>query len=192
MALSDRLMDNLRVNLPGATDNAIRIELWNMLDDFCRGSWAWRETIAVTLIAGETEYQITPPGTEIVHAFSVDHATLNVNGASFEFDTLSLPNAPSASDALTPAYVIAALVPALSEGADIENLIPADMWSKWHQAFLSGTLARMMAQPAKPYSNPQLAAYHQRCYRPDRAEARRDAATNGVQGAQTWRFPRFA
>jgi hypothetical protein len=192
MALSDRLMDNLRVNLPGATDNAIRLELWNMLDDFCREALAWRETIAVPLTIGQLDYVITPLGTLIVQAMSVDHATLDVTGTTFEIDTLSLVNAPSAGDAATPAYVVAALTPDLSQGSDIENMIPADMWSKWHRAFVDGTLARMMAQFAKPYSNLQLAAYHQRSYRSDRAVARRSAATNDIVGAQLWRFPRFA
>jgi hypothetical protein len=192
MALSDRLMDNLRVNLPGATDNAIRLELWNMLDDFCREALAWRETISVPLTAGQFDYVITPAGTLIVQALSVDHATLDVTGAVFEIDTLTLAIAPTAGDAGTPAYVVSALTPDLSQGSDIENMIPADMWSKWHRAFQSGTLARMMAQAAKPYSNPQLAAYHQRCYQSDRAVARRSAATNDTVGAQLWRFPRFA
>jgi hypothetical protein len=192
MALSDRLMDNLRINLPGATDNAIRIELWNALDDFCREALAWREAIQITLVPGTYTYEVAPAGTEVVRAFSVDHTTFDVSTAVFEFNTIAFTVAPTIADVVDPLFVVAALTPALAQGADIENLIPSDMWSRWHRAILAGTLGRMMAQPAKPYSNPQLAAYWQRKYQSDRAIARRSAATNDVQGAQLWRFPRFA
>jgi hypothetical protein len=192
MALSDRLLDNLRVGLPGATDNAIRFELWNAIVDFCREAWAWRETISVPLTAGQTDYTITPAGTDIVSALEVDHPTLNVFGSRYKFGLLVLPRTPTSADVGEPLYVVAVLSPALDQGADIEALIPTDMWSKWHLTLLSGTFARMMAQPAKPWSNPQLAAYHQRKYQSDRAVARRDVATDGVVGAQLWRFPRFA
>ena len=192
MALSDRLMNDLQVHLPGATVNAIRLELWNMLDDFCREGLAWRETIDVPLTAGVSEYAITPAGTDIVRVYSVDHATLDLTGTNHEFGTLAFYNTPTASDALNSAYVVAALAPAITQGADVESLVPEDMWSKHHRTFLKGTLGLMMAQPAKPYSNPQLAAFHWKGYLSDRAVARRGADTREVAGAQLWRFPRFA
>src|SRR5215218_8233139 len=191
MALSDRLMNDLQVQLPGATVNAIRLGLWNMLDDFCREGLAWRETIDVPLTAGDGEYTITPTGTDIVRAYSIDHETLDLTGANYEFGVLTFYNIPTTADALYPAYVVAALAPAITQGADVENLVPQDMWSKHHRTFLKGTLGLMMAQPAKPYSNPQLAAFHWKGYLSDRAVARRGADTSEVRGAQLWRFPRF-
>src|SRR5215207_1091745 len=191
MALSDRLMNDLQVRLPGVTVNAIRLELWNMLDDFCREGLAWRETIQVPLTAGVSEYAITPAGTNIVRVYNVDHASLDLTGVLYDFGVLVFKTSPTVSDAGAPAYVVAALAPAITQGADVENLVPEDMWSKFHRVFLKGTLGLLMAQPAKPYSNPQLAAFHWRGYLSDRAVARRGADTNEIPGAQIWAFPRF-
>jgi hypothetical protein len=192
MALSDRLVNELQVKLVGSTINLLRLEIWNMLNDFCRESWAWRETIQTTLTAGEDTYAITPVGTEIVAALSVDHDTLDLTGVAYEFGTITLYTAPSAADvAAGDLNTVVALAPAINTGSDIENLIPADMWSKHHKAFVNGVLAMMMVQPAKPYSNPQLAAYHQRVYKAECAVARRAAETGDVRNAQLWRFPGF-
>ncbi len=184
-------MNDVQVKTPGSTVNAIRMEVWNMLDDFCREGLAWRETISVPLTAGVSEYVITPAGTEIVRVYSVDHASLDLTGVLYDFGTLVFKTAPTASDAGAPAYVVAALAPAITQGADIENLVPSDMWSKHHRTFLKGTLGLMMSQAAKPYSNPQLAAFHWRGYLSDRAVARRGADTNDIPGAQIWAYPRF-
>lgn len=184
-------MNDLQVKLPGVTPNAIRLELWNMLDDFCREGLAWRETITVPLTAGVTDYVITPVGADIVRVYNVDHASLDLTRTIYEFGTLRFGSTPTASDASVPAYVVAALAPAITQGADVENLVPGDMWSKFHRVFLKGTLGLMMAQPAKPYSNPQLGAFYWRGYLSDRAVARRAADTNEIPGAQIWAFPRF-
>src|SRR5215204_3104059 len=179
MALSDRLLNELQVKLVGSTVNLLRFEIWNMLDDFCREGLAWRETIDVILEADQPDYVITPVGTDIVRVFSADHDTLDLTGITYDFGTVSLYTVPTADDVGTPLHVVTALAPALDQGADIENLIPADMWSKFHRTFVKGVLGLAMAQPAKPYSNPQLAAYYWRGYLSDRAVARREADTSG-------------
>jgi hypothetical protein len=192
MALTDRLINDLQVQLPGAIENAIRRELYNTLDDFCRESFAWRETIEIPLVAGTITYSVTPAGTEIVRAYSIDHATLDVHDATYEFGEITFDAVPSVAHVATPAYLVAALTPAIGQGADPEALVPGDMWSKWHRAFLAGTLARMMAQSAKPYSNPGIALFHQRVYNQQKAIATHDARSGGIPGAIMWRFPRFA
>jgi hypothetical protein len=190
MALTDRLFDNMRVRLPGATDNALKLELYNVLDDFCREAFVWRETIDVPLTVGVTEYPITPVGTEIVRVYSIDHTSLDVSNVTFEFGTISFGTAPSAADvAAGSAFVVAALTPAITQGADPENLLPADMWSQWHRAIQAGVLSGMMAQSAKPYSNPQLAVFDHREYVSQKAYAKRHVDTGGQPGAQLWRFP---
>jgi hypothetical protein len=191
MANSDRLVNELQIKLVGSTLNMIRLEVWNMLDDFCREGLAWRETISVTPVVDQLDYVITPAGTEIVRVYSVDHDTLDLTGVVYEFGTLSLQTAPTADDIAQPLYVATSLAPAITQGADIENMVPVDMWSKFHRTFVKGVLGLAMAQPAKPYSNPQLAAFYWRGYLSDRAVARREAETGGYRGAQLWSFPRF-
>lgn len=191
MALTDRLFDNLRVALPGAVDNAIKLELYNTLDDFCRDAFVWRETIEVPLQEGLDTYPVTPEGTEIVRVYNIDHPTFDVGGASYEFGQILFANAPTVADVASPAFLTAALTPALTQGADPENMLPMDMWSLWHRPLLAGTKARMMGQPAKPYSNPQMAVVWHREYVQQKAIAKRHADTGGQPGAQLWRFPRM-
>lgn len=193
MALTDRLMDNLRVKLPGAIDPLIKTELWNTLNDACREGHLWRETIDVPLVEGEVAYEVAPAGAEVVHVYGVSHATLDVTGTVYDNGMVVLRNrTPLFSDTTTPLFVDAALTPSLDAGADIENLIPADMWSTHHNMLVDGVIGRMMGQVAKPYSNPALAAYHLRSYRSQMVEARRRIKTGGIPGAQTWRYPRWA
>lgn len=192
MALHDRLMDNLRTSLPGAVDLAIQSELWNVIDEACRDGWIWRESFPVTLVADTASYSIVPTGTDVVQVLSVAHDTLDVSDAVVEFGNLYLTTVPTAADVALPLIAVLVLTPALSTGADVEGLIPADMWTTFHQLWLSGTLARMMAQPAKPYSNVSLALFHGRRFKRDLALARQKIRTGSVPGAQLWRFPRWA
>jgi len=192
MALTDRLMDNLRVNLPGAIDNMIKMELWNTINDACREGHIWRETIDVPLTVDDNLYNPAPEGTEVVYAFGVSHASMDVSGIVFSNGTLVLPRSPSLAEVETPLFMDAALTPAMEVGADIEGLIPADMWSKHHQMWVEGVTGRMMGHPAKPYSNPSLAAYHLRAYKGLLARAAKEVRTGGRIGAQAWRFPRWA
>lgn len=192
MAATDRLIDNALVHVPSSTKNALRLELWNVLDDFCRDTMAWGETVAVPLVADVASYLVAPAGTEVVQVSSVAHETLNVDAAVFELGYLILDPVPTVDDALTPLTAACILTPSLTAGADLENLVPLDLLTRWHNALLAGLISAMMAQPAKPYSNPQLAAYHRRRYLSDRAHARRWADTLGEVGLQMWRFPRFA
>jgi hypothetical protein len=193
MALQDRLFQQLRVSLPGAVDEVITEELWEVLNDICRDGLVWRETLDVTLVAGDIDYSVGVDGAEIVKVFSVHHETMDINNVIYEFGTVVfVEGVPTATDALTPMKLVVALVPALTPGVDVEAWIPSDLWTLLHQALLAGVKARMMAHPAKPYSNPQMAVFHLREYRGLKAVEKRRAEVGNRQGAQTWVFPPFA
>jgi hypothetical protein len=194
MPVSDRLVNELTATLPGSGEAMLKQMIWNVADEACRQGHIWRETIPVTLTAGDLVYTPAPAGTEIIHVFSVAHELIDVraNEVMFEFGTLTLSTEPTVAEAALPMYLVAALTPAIDAGADVENLIPQDMWSKHHHMLYSGVMARMLAQPAKPYSNASLAAFHLRKFRGELAEARHEVKTGGVPGAQMWRFPKWA
>jgi hypothetical protein len=190
----DRLLNSLRMQLAGATDSAIQLELWNTVDDFCRMGWAWRETLEIELTEGVVQYTIPAINAEGVAVLNVAHPTFDIGSPIFEYGKLTLTTAPTAADiGDTPVmFVTMALAPQNRDVTDMEALIPFDMWIEHYQAFLKGTLARMMAQASKPYSNANLARFHLRDYNGYRAEAKRKAETGGDRLAQRWRFPRFA
>ena len=192
MALTDRLINDARTQLPGAIDAALAAELYKVVDEACRDGWIWRETITVPFVEGVSTYEIAPSDTEIVHVFSISHPTYGMYGVTAEFGNVTLPfEVTFAHEVDDPFHVVAALTPTLA-ATDIESYLPRDMWSEHHRLLLSGLLSRMMLQPAKPYSNPQLGMGHRGVFRQLLVEARHKARTGGVVGAQLWRFPKFA
>jgi hypothetical protein len=116
-----------------------------------------------------------------------------VTGAIFDFGTVALETAPTAGEVADgDMYLIAALTPSLDAGADTENLIPSDMWSEHYDLFRAGVLSGMMTQPAKPWTNVQLATFYGRDFSNRLGTARHKMNTGGIPGAQRWRFPRWA
>jgi hypothetical protein len=193
MANSDRLMNNLRVQLPGALDAAIQLELFNTVDEMCRTAIVWQDTLDVTLLLGQATYDIAPDDTEIVTLYSVEHATLDTSDVLFDdaSHTLSLSAVPTSADVTTPLFLDVALTPS-TEVADPNDYLPARLWTVHHQALLDGVLSRMLMQPAKPYSNVTLGTYHAKRFRKFLALARADVEENNTFDGQNWCFPSFA
>lgn len=185
----DRLMQNLRVRLPGAIDDAIKFELFNTLNDFFQGSNIWREDIEFSVTSGVKNYPLVPSGpTVIVRLMGViDNNSLPVNAVlDLGTDDVILSLAPS-SDATYTAQVALTV----DDPIDRESYPWFPIWvlNLYMNDIIDGVLGRMMSQPAKPYSNAQLAAYHSRAFTSAIAAARAEANRNYTYGAQKWRFP---
>lgn len=73
-APSDRIMQTLRTQLPGATDDLIQLVLFNVMDRFFRRSQAWRFMNEITLEEGTQEYAFSlPVNTAVVRMLGVSH-----------------------------------------------------------------------------------------------------------------------
>jgi hypothetical protein len=72
---ADRLMQSLLVHVPGATEDVLKLELFNVIDEFFKRSMAWRYLIEVTLEPGIIEYSYGLPGN--AHLIRVIGATHN-------------------------------------------------------------------------------------------------------------------
>lgn len=191
MASTDinRLIDNLRVQLPGATDVAIKFEVFNALNDFFQGSNVWREDIAVTVTSGVTSYDLVPSGpAKIVQLMSVFDA--NQFPVNAQIDLISgellLQQTPSSDTTCTAQVALTVNDPIDREGYPV---FPMWVLNIYMNGIVSGVLARMMGQPAKPYSNTQLAIYHNRNFNIAIANARVEANRGFTYGSQKWRFP---
>lgn len=191
MATTDitRLMNNLRISLPGAIDDALKIEVFNVLNDFFQGSNIWREDIEVPVTSGVTSYELTPAGpASIVRLMRViDENELPVN-AVFNIVTGDMDLAFSPSKDAT---YVAQVTLTVNDPLDREDFPLFPMWvlNLYQNDIISGVLGRMMAQPAKPYSNTQLAAFHSRNFQSAISAARAEANRGFTYGAQRWRFP---
>lgn len=191
MASTDinRLLDNLRVQLPGATDAAIKFEIYNALNDFFQGSNIWREDIEVAVTSGVTSYDLIPSGpAKIVQLMSLTDANEFQVGGQFDLITEALVLAQTPSSNGTYVAQVALTV---NDPIDREGFPVFPMWvlNLYMNGIISGVLARMMGQPAKPYSNTQLAIYHNRNFSIAIANARVEANRGFTYGSQKWRFP---
>jgi hypothetical protein len=205
MALHDRLFNEIRNTCTGITDASLQQALWETLDDACRDAWIWRETLDVTMIAGEDVYPVVVPGAEVVHGLNISHPTMDTTSILWDdtAEVLVLTELlPTANDVGSgPLLFTAVLAPSLPSGTvpadpnpvpvNIDDWIPPHLWDLLHQTLACGMKERLMAMPAKPWGNAQLAAYWHRCYRSHKAVEKRRAYVGNQRNVQTWAFPTF-
>lgn len=182
-------MDNLRIRLPGAIDDALRMELFNTLNEFFMGSNVWREDLEVSVSAGTKNYDLTPSGSaRVVRLMGTkDDNGFPINAfVDLITQELVLPETPSTSGTYTAQVALSVDDPTNSEGYP---QFPPWVVNIYQSDIIDGVLARMMSQPAKPYSNSQMAILHSRRFANAVALARAEANRRYVYGGQTWRFP---
>lgn len=193
-----RLMDLLRVRLPGARDEIIKLELFSTLDEFFRDSNLWQEDIVFPVTSGVTdEYEFVngdrdQPQIKATYnrlMYILDDNDQETYGCMQQPGVVNLSTAPSANVNYTARFALSVTDPTTSDGYPT---LPGWILAKYRDDFLDGVLARMMTQPAKSYSNPTLATYHARRFRNAIAKARAEAQVRNVYRGQSWRFPSFA
>jgi hypothetical protein len=184
------LRDTLRIRLPGALDGGITLELFNTIDEFCRQSTAYRETLSVTLVDGQASYAITPADREILVVYDLRHGSLDTRGARFSDGTLTLDPVPTAEDVGETLYVDVSLAPMYGTG-DPEDWLPVKLYQRFHTGLIDGVLARMHSQAAKPYSDVRRGTFHGQRFRNAIRIATARAINPHTQSPQNWRFPRY-
>ena len=80
---TDRILQTLRVHVPGVTDPMLQLELFNVMDEFFRRTSAWRYEDAFDLQIGKSEYAFsTPADTTVVRLLGVFHNEVTVPSAT--------------------------------------------------------------------------------------------------------------
>jgi len=193
-----RLMNNARSRLSGATDNVLQQELFAVMDDFFKKSNVWNEDIEVTIPGQDpagTIYQLAPAAPALIDKLlwvfqkpsdtsigrgSAITAAMSVPGE------LTLRTQPSSS----VVYIVTvALTVADPTNRDGYVQFPAWVLAKYRDDILDGLLGRMMTQPNKPYTNSQLAIFHMRKFVQACASARVEWQRNNTYRTQAWAFP---
>lgn len=183
----DRLMDNVRIRLPGAVDSVIRLEIFNVMDDFFQRSNSWTEDVTFTTDPGVTEYDVTcGPGNpnRLMYVVNADGIA---QAATFELPgTLVIASAPTEAEEWTARIAMTVRDPI---GRDGVPYFPDWILSKYGTDLIDGVLGRMMSQVAKPYSNMQMAQFHSKRFGSVVNQAKVEAMHKNVYRGQTWRFP---
>jgi hypothetical protein len=185
----ERLMNDLRIRLPGARDEVIKQELFAAADEFFKISGVWREEVPFAVTTSATTYDI-----ESEESFAQVHRLLKVvNGDDTPiYATMAVPSEVTLRDEPSVAATWTATV-LLTIGQHVDSngypVIPTWLFEQFRESFLDGVLGRMMSQIAKPYTNERMSTYHLRRFRNAIAQARADAQRTFLVGAQNWQYP---
>lgn len=185
----DRLMETIRPHLPGAIDVAIKQELFSVCEDFFEKTNVWKETLDFTLPANTLEVEIMPYTGRLIRLISVTKDNIPIRGVTLTDPVqgvLLFPNTnPEAGDYVS----VVALTVSDPISRDAFPIVPTDIMTRFWRTIMEGTLANMMAQPSKPYSNPSLGAYHLSNYKGQLARARNVTKEGNTLNSQAWSFP---
>lgn len=183
-----RLMNSLRMRLPGALDDAVRAEYFATMNEFFQGSNLWQTDVTLSVTPGTLTYTITPASGTIVRLVSLVNASGLPAEASMETPgTLDLYYDPGTAQTYTAAVVLTVKDPTDGEGYPT---FPSWVLTKYGNEILDGVLGRMMTQLGKPYSNQQLAIFHLRRFRSAISKAKVEAQHKNLYRGQAWSFPR--
>lgn len=157
----------------GMVDNALR----QSAIVFCEQSLAWRFIHPdVPVVAGTAEYAFVPPPDAMVYC--IIYAALDGEEIESHAGESSITIRNWRARSGTPLYVLggataATLVPnpdaagtltmtaALKPSASSTG-IDDTLFNEFREPIMHGALAQLMLSPKKPYTDAQLAAYHQR------------------------------
>lgn len=190
----DQVMGSLRTLLPGASEAGLKIELYNVFKEFFDETSSWTETLTMNSVADTDTYMLVPTSGQIVRlAGVVDENDLPLPAV---VDSIGVLNAtikfrnPFTAVQEFRAYVIKTV--ALPTDKEDFPIVPDWAIPLWSTGIIDGVLGRMMAQPAKSYSNPSQARYHLGRFQDALAKAMTAMTRRHTVGTQAWRFPSFA
>lgn len=208
----DRLMQTIRVHVPGVPEETIKLILFNTMDTFFRRTLAWRVVSDITLLADTTEYDIDLPANSlVVMAIGASHNGIAVPSSS-GIDTTLFPREGAFSWSFhRPDMVVLAAAPTgtqlsfplsvtfgLTVQRDVLEIDPGDwqlddwMYDMFFDDWKNGAFATLYGMPVKPWSNPQLAVMHGKMWRTAMAQRKQQANVGFVYGKPAWTFPRWA
>jgi hypothetical protein len=185
-----RIVNNAQVHLPGAIEAVFKQELYNVCDEFFKTTNAWQELVPFTTIQDKRVYEVVPTVGIFVRLMEVKDGEDFPRAAVMDQDMfVVLRDSPTGGSNYMAALAVTCVDPTKRDGWPE---VPVELLSKYYDAMTEGLLGRMMLQPAKPYSNPEIGTLHQRRFHNIMAIARTDVLHASTYNVQNWRFPRFA
>lgn len=200
----DIWLQDMLTHTPGAIRKVVKRELILAAREFFEQSSCWRVVVGPkNLVANKKRYYMSPYDaySDIVQVLSVELNGMPLRAllrrpAGTEPDAsaphsyfLEAPDAirlwPMANTSQTNALTFYV---ALTPKQTVKHL-PAMARSHWYDALLDGALGRIMAHPAKPYSDAVRSQYHLQRFRAAIGKYAGAAKQAGNEGA--WAYPRF-
>lgn len=176
MKLWADFLDYLIPDVPGCPEIAATFALRQSAIAFCEQSLAWRfDHPDIAVVAGVAKYLFVPPTGATVHTIiraELDGKQIICNTAGADVTISNWHHAQGAPEYILSGPEWLQLVPIPTANATLSlNValkptfdatgIDDDMFTQYRDAIVHGALAKLMLSPNKPYTNAQLAQYHQ-------------------------------
>lgn len=194
---TDRILDSLMSRVQGLDTAFAQAELLSACESFFERSFAWRETLRVTIRAGKRDTTIIPTvqSSRILHVYYLGDASQTVQLVPF---TVEGEQSTALMQFIMPSTLrlrvareedfVASLAVALT--SNTLGDFPEDLLARWREGITNEALARLYAVPSRPWTSNQLALWHGRLAKRDISEAHRMASRG--YGGPLWQFPPFA
>jgi hypothetical protein len=184
----EHILTTVRVRIPGVSDDAMKLELINVLDEFLQDSNVWRHEKPIPVTPEKLTYSIVPPLGHPIRLLNVTSEGRHVVATMEEPGVLVLTQPVEEPTELLCEVALTVELPPVGS---CDTYPDCDNWviEKYKGVLVDGLLARMMSQLAKPYTSERHAIYHFRRFRNGIAKARVEASHKNLFGAQTWRYP---
>lgn len=184
----ERILNQARIKLPGASDAGIKGELFDVLNEFFGETSSWMEAISINILPNTTEYEVTPAeGGQIIRlAGVVDKNKLPQPAIMPSFGLVSFRDPYNVAQTFIATVVKNVSLPTTKDQLPIT---PDFVYSVYGTTILDGLLGRMMSQLNKSYSNDTLGTYHLKKFSDGIAMARVATLRANTFGTQRWHFP---
>lgn len=199
MALLTTLVPDVRVEIPEIPSFVAERQLLRALRMFCEETRCWRVDISVSVVANTPKVLLTsllPSGTELVDIIAVKNTDggvpveprtymwLNQNTTDWRSETNTAASwyvldgnntirfVPTPSATVTGRYYVRVAVKPLLTATVINDVVI----NKYDELIVHGALGRLYLIPRKPWTDANLAQYHEALFRNGWASARAEAA----------------
>jgi hypothetical protein len=200
-----RIIDQARIQAPGALDGVLLMELFATMKAFFEQTDAWKQKVTINAQPYEPYYEIpsfdqafinrliwlkgSPPSGSDPDLALCDDLRPQRSGwleRAGETAILRIERPPSVAESWLVCLGLTVIDPTDNEGVP---RAPDWLVEKYFDYIASGLLSRVAAQPGKPYTNPQIAMLHGRKFATGVSLARREARDGYLFGGQRWGFP---
>jgi hypothetical protein len=180
------LMGQVQVSLAGASNAELKVQVFDVLDEFFMGSNCWQEAVTFTVIPNTLDYPVNVTTGRISKLYAVIDQN-NVPQPAF-MPTVGIIHVPFAYTTVQP--MTAVLTKTVTDPLRcFPPHIPDWTLPRYRLGLQHGVLGNMMQQPGMSWSNPQLALFHLQKFRDEISHARVAMTTQNAVGAQNWKFP---
>ena len=192
MAALDDLYAEVKKDIPSCPDALIKQQAFMTINDFCQYTNIWQESIPFAVTQNVLSYDLTPPTNgKINRLMFVYDANAPVKRWPMSGIMMRVPGTIELYRSPPQNGNWVAIVAKRPSNLNTEGWPMIDEWivDKYEDKLASGTSARILAIPQKPFTNLLISQQMMRDYTEGRALARANDGYTNVYNAATWQFP---